>query len=389
MARGPKRHLKRLNAPRHWMLDKLSGVWAPRPSTGPHKLRECLPLIILLRNRLKYALNTKEVKYILMQRLIKVDGKARTDKTYPTGFMGAPSPPPPPLLCREKPSFFSAAARLDACWSVRLWRRRSMRAPWPRGGVIRAALAGLSALSHFSFIPPLLLTTAPLLPLFFADVVSIEKSSENFRLLYDVRGRFAIHRIGAEEAKVSIPPPQQQPQQQQQRLARKPPRSSHIIAHTRHFLLTRHLSLFLSISQYKLCRVKALEMGAKKVPYVVTHDGRTIRYPDPLVAVNDTIKIDIETNKIIDFVKFESGNLAMVSGGKNTGRVGVIVSRERHQGSFDIVHIKDSAGHIFATRLGNVFVIGEGSTAMVSLPKRKGLKKTILEERADRPPKGA
>lgn len=89
MARGPKRHLKRLNAPRHWMLDKLGGVWAPRPSTGPHKLRECLPLIILLRNRLKYALNTKEVKYILMQRLIKVDGKARTDKTYPAGFMGA------------------------------------------------------------------------------------------------------------------------------------------------------------------------------------------------------------------------------------------------------------------------------------------------------------
>ena len=161
MARGPKRHLKRLNAPRHWMLDKLGGVWAPRPSTGPHKLRECMPLIILLRNRLKYALNTKEVKYILMQRLIKVDGKARTDKTYPTGFMGAPSPPPPPLLCREEPSFFSAAARLDACWSVRLWRRRSTRAPWPRGGAIRAALAGLSALSHLYFLFRLsVLTTA-------------------------------------------------------------------------------------------------------------------------------------------------------------------------------------------------------------------------------------
>jgi small subunit ribosomal protein S4e len=24
-ARGPKKHLKRLNAPKHWMLDKLSG----------------------------------------------------------------------------------------------------------------------------------------------------------------------------------------------------------------------------------------------------------------------------------------------------------------------------------------------------------------------------
>ena len=34
-------------------------------------------------------------------------------------------------------------------------------------------------------------------------------------------------------------------------------------------------------------------------------------------------------------------------------------------------------------------IIGEGATAMVSLPKRKGIKKSILEERAERPPKGA
>jgi len=255
MARGPKRHLKRLNAPKHWMLDKLGGIWAPRPSTGPHKLRECLPLIILLRNRLKYALNTKEVKYILMQRLIKVDGKARTDKTYPAGFM---------------------------------------------------------------------------------DVIGIEKTNEFFRLLYDVRGRFAIHRISADE------------------------------------------------SQYKLARVKQVAMGQKKVPYLVTHDGRTIRYPDPSIAAMDTVKVELETGKISDHIKFETGNLAMVNGGKNTGRVGIIVSREKHQGSFDIVHLKDASGSVFATRLGNVFVIGKGSRPLVSLPKRKGLKKTILEEREDR-----
>ena len=167
----------------------------------------------------------------------------------------------------------------------------------------------------------------------------MEKSNEHFRLLYDVRGRFAIHRISPEEA------------------------------------------------QYKLCRVKALEMGPKKVPYIVTHDGRTIRYPDPGVKVNDVVKVNIESGKCEDFIKFETGNLAMISGGKNTGRVGVIVSREKHQGSFDIVHVKDSAGHIFATRLGNVFVIGEGSKPLVSLPKRKGIKMTIQEERALRPPK--
>merc|ERR1712083_199432 len=81
------KHMKRLAAPKHWMLDKLTGVWAPRPSTGPHKLRECLPLILILRNRLKYALTSREVQMILMNRLIKVDGKVRLNPKYPTGFM--------------------------------------------------------------------------------------------------------------------------------------------------------------------------------------------------------------------------------------------------------------------------------------------------------------
>lgn len=34
------------------------------------------------------------------------------------------------------------------------------------------------------------------------DVIQIEKTGENFRLIYDVKGRFTIHRITNEEAKV-------------------------------------------------------------------------------------------------------------------------------------------------------------------------------------------
>ena len=48
----------------------------------------------------------------------------------------------------------------------------------------------------------------------------------------------------------------------------------------------------------------------------------------------------------------------MVTGGRNTGRVGTIMSRERHPGSFDIVHVKDANGHTFATRINYVFIIG-------------------------------
>ena len=134
-------------------------------------------------------------------------------------------------------------------------------------------------------------------------------------------------------------------------------------------------------TQYKLGKVKMVRLGMKGIPFIVTHDGRTIRYPDPLVKVNDTVRIDIATGKITDFVKFDVGNLAMVTGGRNLGRVGVITNREKHHGSFDIVHIKDALGHIFATRVSNVFIIGKGNKAMVSLPKQKGIRLSIAEER--------
>ena len=71
----------------------------------------------------------------------------------------------------------------------------------------------------------------------------------------------------------------------------------------------------------------------------------------------------------------------MITGGNNLGRIGVIERRERHPGSHDIVHLKDTAGHQFATRLVNVFVIGSGSSSLVSIPKSQGVKLTIIEER--------
>jgi len=253
MPRGPKKHLKRLNAPSHWMLDKLGGVFAPKPSPGPHKQRECLPLTILLRNRLKYALTGREVTAILMQRNVKVDGKVRTDATYPAGFM---------------------------------------------------------------------------------DVVTIAKTNEQFRLIYDPKGRFVVHRISPEEA------------------------------------------------SYKLAKVRRLQVGKGKVPYISTHDGRTIRYPDPDIRENDTVMLDIETGKVKDFIKFGVGNLCMVVGGRNCGRVGTIIHQEKHKGSFDICHVKDATGALFATRLPNVFVIGRGDKPLVSLPKHKGIKLSILQEAA-------
>ena len=81
-----------------------------------------------------------------MQRLVRVDGKVRTDSTYPAGFM---------------------------------------------------------------------------------DVIGIEKTGEYFRLVYDTKGRYAVHRIEQVEA------------------------------------------------EYKLGKVKRVQLGKGGIPFLVTHDART------------------------------------------------------------------------------------------------------------------
>ncbi|KAB0377042.1 hypothetical protein FD755_011486 [Muntiacus reevesi] len=211
---GKKAVLQNTEAPKHWMLDKLTGVF----------LRECLPLIIFLKSRFKYALTGDEMK-ICLQYFIKIKGK----------------------------------------------------------------------------------------------------TGENFHLIYDTKDRFAVH----------------------------------------------------CIERYKLCKVRKIFVGTKGIPHQVTHDACTFHYPNPLIKVNDTIQIDLGTGKITDFIKFDTGNLCMMMGGANLRRIGVIINRERHPGSFDVVHVKDENGNSFATWLSNIFVIGKGNKRWISLPRGKGIRLTI------------
>ncbi|PWZ45494.1 40S ribosomal protein S4 [Zea mays] len=92
-------------------------------------------------------------------------------------------------------------------------------------------------------------------------------------------------------------------------------------------------------NKFKLYKVRSVQFGQKGIPYLNTYDGRTICYPDPLIKANDTIKIDLEANKITDFIKFDVSNVVMVTGGRNTGHVGVIKNREKHKGSFETIHV--------------------------------------------------
>jgi len=125
-------------------------------------------------------------------------------------------------------------------------------------------------------------------------------------------------------------------------------------------------------------------MGANKIPYIVTHDGRTVRFPHPDIKKQDSVKFNLESGEVDGLIKFENGASILVTGGNNIGRVGVLQHVEKHPGSFDIAHVKDANGHSFATRCGNIFVIGEGKKPMISLLPQKGLKLTPVEERNER-----
>jgi len=162
------------------MISKLGGIYVKRPSEGPHKLRESLPLYVLLKHRLNYALNGREVTMILHDKEanVRVDHKVRRDEGFPTGFM---------------------------------------------------------------------------------DVVTIEKTGQNFRVLYDVKGRFILKSIEEPEA------------------------------------------------NFKLLKVRHRAMGPNKIPYIVTHDSRTIRFPHPEIDANDTVKFDLKNNKILDWSKTDIG----------------------------------------------------------------------------------
>jgi small subunit ribosomal protein S4e len=65
-------------------------------------------------------------------------------------------------------------------------------------------------------------------------------------------------------------------------------------------------------------------MGANKVPYIVTHDGRTLRYPHPDIKKNDTVKLNLETFEVEGLIKLENGASVSVTGGNNIGRVGIL-----------------------------------------------------------------
>jgi len=246
---GGKRHLKRLSAPSLWPIHRKESVWAVKPRAGPHPQTESIPLLVLVRDVLKYAETAREARKVIAEGRIKVDGRVRKDYKFPVGLM---------------------------------------------------------------------------------DVVEIVGADEYYRMIpYPTKYLIPL-KIDAEEAK------------------------------------------------YKLVRIENKTTVKGGDIQLNLHDGRNIqiKVEDPRNPTEaeqyktlGTLLITVPDQEIVDYIPFEKGVIAIVSSGRNVGRIGTIEDIGEMVGrNKTLVKMKDVNGEIFYTVASYVFPIGK-EKPLIKLPE--------------------
>jgi small subunit ribosomal protein S4e len=85
--KGGARHLKRLASPDFWPVHRKESAWVPKPNPGAHTTEQSLPLELVVRDELAVARNRREVGSVLAGGKVRVDGRPRRARNYPTGLM--------------------------------------------------------------------------------------------------------------------------------------------------------------------------------------------------------------------------------------------------------------------------------------------------------------
>ena len=84
---GSRKHFKRFKAPKSWPIHPKEDKWTVKPAPGPHAIEESLSLLIVIRDILGLADNSREAKRIINTGKVLVDGRVRKDYKFPVGFM--------------------------------------------------------------------------------------------------------------------------------------------------------------------------------------------------------------------------------------------------------------------------------------------------------------
>jgi len=95
-----KNHLKRIASPRTWLIERKALVFVTRPKPGAHSLEYGLPLGMIIRDALKLSSTMSEVKKLLNNNEVLIDGKRRKDHRFIVGLFDVITIPSIKKYCR-------------------------------------------------------------------------------------------------------------------------------------------------------------------------------------------------------------------------------------------------------------------------------------------------
>ncbi|HZK30640.1 MAG TPA: 30S ribosomal protein S4e [Methanoregula sp.] len=233
-------HLKRLNAPDSWHIAKKTTKFITKTAPGPHNAN-AMPIAVWLRDNMGLARNLKEVKQILNQNDVIINGRS----------------------CR------------DAKMGIGIF-----------------------------------------------DIISLPKINKFYRILRDKNGRHVSIEIDAEAAKT------------------------------------------------RLCKVKNKTVVAGGKVQLNMRDGANL-LADNTYKSGDSIVLSLESEtrfKIVDHFPFAVGNMAMVIGGRHSGKVARIVDIIKMPGSVPnkIILEDESAKTRFDTISPYIYMVGKQTPAIAS-----------------------
>jgi small subunit ribosomal protein S4e len=167
-------------------------------------------------------------------------------------------------------------------------------------------------------------------PVGLMDVISIPDADKNFRIIPSKKG-LILHPISKEEAAI------------------------------------------------KLCRIEDRTVIKNGQVQLNLHDGSNLlaKVADPknpqedVCKTLDTIKLSLPGRQILEHVKMKEKGFAIITGGKNIGKLGKIVEIEKAEGKKrrnSFVTIEDAKGNRYQTILNFIFTIGE-TQPIISLPE--------------------
>jgi small subunit ribosomal protein S4e len=158
-------------------------------------------------------------------------------------------------------------------------------------------------------------------PVGLMDVVSLPDAGENYRILPAKGGRLTLHLIKGEE------------------------------------------------TSFKLCRVIGKTTLRNNITQLRLHDGRTLNVPtESPYKVNDTLKIKVPSQQIVDHIPFKDQLQVVITGGNSQGETGIIIGFGDEPGWKKTATVRTPKGEDIRTLTKYVFPIGT-TQSLISLPE--------------------